>query len=95
MSNNYGIELADKELFAVYQVLYANADIEMWYDWKARLEDTKFTDQCYWIMSEGITIGGAIIMHDTVMYPFTIPPYADRMGSANLLAEQHVHLYMG
>ncbi|MBD3921986.1 GNAT family N-acetyltransferase [Paenibacillus sp. PR3] len=74
----YQIEQAERDLFAVYQVLYANADIEMWYDWKARLEDTKFTDQCYWVVRDGVRIGGAIIMNDTVIYPFLIAPFADR-----------------
>jgi hypothetical protein len=30
---NYQLEQAEKELFAVYQVLYADADLEMWYEW--------------------------------------------------------------
>lgn len=74
----YQIEQADKDLFAVYQVLYANADIEMWYDWNTRLADTKFTDQCYWIVRDGVRIGGAVIMNDTVIYPFLIAPFIDR-----------------
>lgn len=76
--SKYKLEQADKELFAVYQVLYADADIEMWYDWNTRLNDTKFTDQCFWIMCDDERIGGAIIKNGTVMYPFLISPFVDR-----------------
>jgi ribosomal protein S18 acetylase RimI-like enzyme len=72
------MEQADKDIFAVYQVLYGNEDIEMWYDWNSRLKDTNFTDQCYWIVCGEVRIGGAIIMNDTVMYPFLIAPFVDR-----------------
>jgi len=74
----YYLEKANIDLFAVYQVVYSNSDIEMWYDWNTRLNDTKFTDQCYWLMLEGRKIGGAIINNDTVMYPFIIPPFSDK-----------------
>lgn len=30
---NYHLEQAEKELIAVYQVLYTGADLEMWYEW--------------------------------------------------------------
>ena len=42
---NYYFEKADKDLFATYQTIYSQADIEMWYDWNARLNDTKWTDE--------------------------------------------------
>ncbi|MFC3749942.1 GNAT family N-acetyltransferase [Paenibacillus sp. GCM10012306] len=74
----YRLELADKEKFAVYQVIYADTDIEMWYDWNTRLQDTQFSDQCYWVLRDDVRIGGAIINDGTVMYPFLIPPFADR-----------------
>ncbi len=76
--SKYKIEQAEKDLFAVYQVLYSDADIEMWYDWNSRLNDTKFTDQCFWILYEDSRIGGAIIDNGTVMYPFLISPFVDR-----------------
>jgi len=76
--SKYKIEQAEKDLFAVYQVLYSDADIEMWYDWNSRLNDTKFTDQCFWITSDDNKIGGAIINNGTVMYPFVISPFVDR-----------------
>ena len=77
--SKYEIKQADKDLFAVYQVLYSDADIEMWYDWSSRLDDTKFTDECYWITCDNIKIGGAIIINDRVMYPFLITPFVDRV----------------
>ncbi|OBZ16296.1 hypothetical protein A8L34_26815 [Bacillus sp. FJAT-27264] len=74
----YRLEQADKERFAVYQVIYADTDIEMWYDWNTRLQDTQFSDQCYWILCDEVRIGGLIINDGTVMYPFLISPFADR-----------------
>lgn len=74
----YKLKQAEKELFAVYQVLYSGADIEMWYDWNSRLNDTRFSDHCFWIMCDGERIGGAVINNGTVMYPFLISPFADR-----------------
>ncbi|WP_152399151.1 GNAT family N-acetyltransferase [Paenibacillus cellulositrophicus] len=76
--SKYRLKQAEQELFAVYQVIYSDADIEMWYDWNSRLDDTKFTDQCFWIMRDDERIGGAIINNGTVMYPFLISPHVDR-----------------
>jgi hypothetical protein len=80
---------ADINLFAVYQTMYSNADIEMWYDWDRRLGDTKWTDHCYFIMSEGQKIGGVIITDDTIMYPFLVLPFNDRMSFWRLLLEKY------
>jgi len=74
----YRLEQADQNVFAVHQVIYSNSDIEMWYDWNTRLEDTKFTDQCFWIMCNEERIGGVIKLEDTLIYPFMIPPFSDR-----------------
>ncbi|WP_054955583.1 GNAT family N-acetyltransferase [Paenibacillus dakarensis] len=75
---HYRLEQAEKNVFAVHQVIYSNSDIEMWFDWNTRLNDTKFTDQCYWIMSDEDRIGGIVRLDDTLMYPFMIPPFSDR-----------------
>ncbi|SMG34875.1 GNAT family N-acetyltransferase [Paenibacillus aquistagni] len=72
------LEQADKHEFAVHQVIYSNADIEMWYDWHTRLNDTKFTDQCYWVQCGEDRIGGVIKLDDTIMHLFVIPPFTDR-----------------
>ena len=69
---------ADKDLFAVYQTIYSDTDIERWYDWQRRLEDTKWTDDCYFLLRDGIRIGGAILTGQSLLYPFLIPPYCDR-----------------
>lgn len=69
---------ADKDLFAIYQTMYSQADIEMWYDWNKRLEDTKWTDDCFFITADGIKVGGTIITNEKVMFPFLIPPFSDR-----------------
>lgn len=85
-----GINLvqADIDLFAVYQTMYSNADIEMWYDWDRRLRDTKYTDQCFFLMSEGRKLGGAIITDDAIAFPFLISPFSDRMNFWHLLLKQ-------
>lgn len=72
---------ADADLFAVYQTIYSGADTNMSYDWDARLSDTKWAaDQCYFLLIDGKKAGGAIITDDTIMFPFLIPPYCDRVG---------------
>lgn len=68
------------DLFAVYQTMYSNADTNMSYDWNCRLRDTKWAkDQCYFLVLDGKKIGGAIIMEDSIRFPFLIPPYCDRV----------------
>ncbi|MCQ4088329.1 GNAT family N-acetyltransferase [Saccharibacillus sp. JS10] len=74
----YQWERADQEEFAVNQVIYSNTDLEMWYDWTGRLDDTEFTQDCFWIVKDGVRIGGIIKLGDTLIYPFIIPPFMDR-----------------
>lgn len=76
---------ADKNLFSIYQTMYSNADIEMWYDWNQRLEDTLWTDQCYFLTLDGKKIGGAVITDDAILYPFLISPFCDRVQFWNYL----------
>ena len=69
---------ADMALFAIYQTIYSNADIEMWFSWNERLEDTKWaTDQCYFLELDGKKIGGAVITDEFIINPFLIPPFID------------------
>ena len=70
---------SDINLFAIYHTMYSNADIEMWYDWDRRLQDTKWTDQCYFLILDGKKIGGAVITDEKIMYPFLISPFCDRV----------------
>ncbi|GIP27232.1 hypothetical protein J23TS9_23620 [Paenibacillus sp. J23TS9] len=79
------LEQADKNSFAVHQVIYSNSDIEMWYDWNTRLNDTQFTDQCFWIMCGDDRIGGVVKIDDTLMFPFVIPPFSDRQQMWRIL----------
>ncbi|WP_160042655.1 GNAT family N-acetyltransferase [Paenibacillus sp. USDA918EY] len=87
MVKPFRLEQAEKNSFAVHQAIYSNADLEMWYDWNARLDDTKFTDQCFWIMCGDDRIGGVIKIDDTVMYPFIIPPFSDRQHMWRILLQ--------
>lgn len=84
-NNNYQFIKADKDLFAVYQTIYSQADMEMWYDWSARLNDTKWSDDCYFIYCDDEKIGGAIIAPNLVMFPFLISPFCDRRLFWNLV----------
>jgi len=77
-SNSYTFTKADKELFAVYQTIYSQSDVEMWYDWNARLNDTKWSDDCFFIYQNGEKIGGVIMSPNFVIYPFLISPFCDR-----------------
>ncbi|MFD1176660.1 hypothetical protein ACFQ3W_10150 [Paenibacillus puldeungensis] len=61
----YRLEQAEINSFAVQQVIYSSSDIEMWFDWNSRLNDTKFTDQCFWIMCDDDRIGGIVKLTDT------------------------------
>lgn len=75
----FSLEQADKNLFAVYQTMYSKADIEMWYDWNRQLNDTKWTDQCFFVMLDGKKVGGVIITDDAISYPFLISPFCERV----------------
>ncbi len=86
---DFSLALADKDLFAVYQTIYSNADIEMWYDWNRRLNDTKWTDQCYFVMLGGKKVGGIVLTGDRIMYPFLIPPFCDRLAFWAYIMKQH------
>ena len=88
--NSYTFEKADKDLFAVYQTIYSDADIEMWYDWNARLKDTKWTDNCFWLLRDGEKIGGVIIHNNAVMSPFLIAPFSDRLSFWKLVLQQGI-----
>lgn len=77
---NMNLVKSDVNLFAVYQTMYSNSDIEMWYDWNRRLEDTKWTDKCYFLVLDGKKIGGAVITDDTIMFPFLVSPFSDRIS---------------
>ena len=77
-NNEFTFEKADKEIFAVYQTIYSNSDIELWYDWKARLNDTMWSDKCYFLMKDGKKIGGAILDNGNISFPFLILPYCDK-----------------
>jgi ribosomal protein S18 acetylase RimI-like enzyme len=83
---------ADMSLFAIYQTMYSNADIEMWYDWDERLNDTKWTDQCYFLMIKDKKIGGVIVTDDALCFPFLISPFCDRMKYWNSLIKQSPRL---
>jgi len=74
---DYTFEKAGKDLFAAYQTIYSQADIEMWFSWKDRLNDTKWTDDCWFLCSGGEKLGGAVISTGLVMYAFLVPPFCD------------------
>ena len=69
--------------------MYSNADVEMWYDWERRLGDTKWTEQCFFIVEDGQKIGGIIVTDDSIMYPFTIVPFCDRVKFWRLVIDQY------
>lgn len=75
--DGYTFEQADKDLFAVYQTIYSQADVGMAFSWEARLNDTKWSDDCYFLCRGGEKLGGAIISDGLVMFAFTIPPFCD------------------
>ncbi len=79
MSRGYTIERAEKHHFSVFQAIYADADIELWYDWKLRLNDTTWTDNCFWVLLDGRKVGGAIMEGDSVIWPFLVAPFEDRV----------------
>lgn len=74
----FSLTKAEKEQFAIFQTMYSNADYNMWYDWERRLQDTKWTDECYFVLLDGKKIGGYIVTTDTICFPFLILPYDSR-----------------
>lgn len=69
---------ADKDKFAIFQTIYANADYNMWYDWERRLDDTRWTEECYFVLKDGVKIGGYIALDEQICFPFLISPFQDR-----------------
>jgi len=84
----YTFEKADKDLFAVYQTIYSQADVEMWFSWEARLNDTKDCGDCYFLCQNGEKRGGAVISGGTVMYAFLVPPFDDHRLFWQLVIEK-------
>jgi GNAT superfamily N-acetyltransferase len=79
MNNNvFYVVKAEKKLFAVYQTIYSNVDTNIHFSWKERLNDTLWTDECYWVMKKDQKIGGVIIQEDTTRFAFLIAPFNDR-----------------
>jgi ribosomal protein S18 acetylase RimI-like enzyme len=77
--SNFSFEKADKELFAVYNTIYSDTDIEMWNDWNMRLKDTMWSDDAYFVLKNGERVGGAIISNGYIANPYLIPPYCDKV----------------
>ena len=69
---------ADKDCFAVNQTIYSNADTNLNFDWQKRLDDTRWSDDCYWVMWESKRVGGIIVLDDCTRFPFLIEPFCDR-----------------
>ena len=77
---NVSLSKVDADLFAVYQTMYSTADTNMSYDWNSRLGDTKPWADCgYFLILDGVKIGGAIITDDMIRFPFLILPFVDRV----------------
>ena len=86
---NFSLVQADKDLFAIYQTMYSKADLEMWYDWNRRLDDTKWTDQCFFVLLDGKKVGGVIITDYAIAYPFLISPFNGRMEFWSFILKNH------
>lgn len=91
---NFSLVQADKDLFAIYQTMYSKADLEMWYDWNRRLDDTKWTDQCFFVLLDGKKVGGVIITDYAIAYPFLISPFNGRMEFWSFILKNHRRDYI-
>ncbi|QSX06673.1 GNAT family N-acetyltransferase [Sedimentibacter sp. zth1] len=77
MREYYFKEVKSKQ-FSIYHTIYSKEDINMWFDWKMRLDETSLKENCYFVFLENICIGGVIIEDDEISNSFLIPPYNDR-----------------
>lgn len=78
LGDGYSLRRGDKHIFAVYQTIYSDADIEQWHDWNYRLNDTTWSDNCFFLYKGTEKVGGAIIQSNLIMFGFLIPPFCDR-----------------
>lgn len=85
LGGGFRLEHAETPLFAVYQAIYAEADVEMWYDWKMRVNDTLEAEDCYFLTRDGQKLAGVIVKDGKFLYPFLIPPFCDRTFFYHLL----------
>lgn len=85
---DYTFAKADKDLFAVYQTIYSQADIEMWFSWEARLNDTKGCRDCFFLCRGDDKLGGVVISDGTVRNAFLVPPFDDHRLFWQLVIEK-------
>lgn len=78
LGGGFRLERAETSLFAVYQAIYSEADVEMWYDWKMRVNDTMWAEDCFFLTCDGQKLAGVITKEGKFLYPFLIPPFCDR-----------------
>lgn len=85
LGGGYRLERAETSLFAVYQAIYSEADVEMWYDWKMRVNDTMWAEDCFFLTRDGQKLAGAIAKDGKFLYPFLVAPFCDRTLFLRLL----------
>lgn len=78
LGGGFRLEHAETPLFAVYQAIYSEADVEMWYDWKMRVNDALWAEDCFFLTRDGQKLAGVIAKDGKFLYPFLIPPFCDR-----------------
>lgn len=85
LGGGFRLERTETPLFAVYQAIYAEADVEMWYDWKMRVNDTMWAEDCFFLTRDGQKLAGVITKGGKFLYPFLIAPFCDRALFYHLL----------
>ena len=86
--SDYTFAKADNDLFAVYQTIYSQADIEMWFSWEHRLNDTKGCKDCFFLCRGDDKLGGAVISGGAVRNAFLVPPFDDHSLFWRLVIEK-------
>lgn len=83
----YYLEKVDNKKYSIYHTIYTREDINFWFNWEIRLDETNTYENCYFVYIEDICVGGVIIENNEVSNSFLIPPYNDREMFWNIIID--------
>lgn len=75
--SEYSLERVDDGHYALYHGIYMEQNIYLSYDWQETLETFRPSGDGYFLLKNGILLGGVVIREDTLTAPFLIAPYSD------------------
>jgi ribosomal protein S18 acetylase RimI-like enzyme len=69
---------SEMDMYAKYYSVYADHNIFICDDWNERIERLSAVSSGYFVLQGSQIIGGFILNHNELSYPFMVPPFSDR-----------------